>query len=161
GGPPRRLVSGLSGGDISHDGRRISVFQEQDGRMELAVMGRDGSRTEQSNKLPDGCVYSHPRWSPDDQWIAFQRGSCGGGVDQAVSIVPSSGGTSREIARGGFLRGISWLPDGSGIVYASAAGSTILYPPVFNLRAIGRQGGSERQLTFGDVSYVEPDVASS
>jgi Tol biopolymer transport system component len=59
------------------------------------------------------------------------------------------------------LRGISWLPDGSGIVYASAAGSTILYPPVFNLRSIGRRGGSERQLTFGDVSYVEPDVASS
>jgi len=161
GGPPRRLASGLSGGDISHDGRRISVFQEQDGRMELAVMGRDGSRTEQSNKLADGCVYSHPRWSPDDQWIAFQRGSCGGGVDQAISVVPSSGGTSREIARGGFLRGISWLPDGSGIVYASAAGSTILYPPIFNLRAIARQGGSERQLTFGDVSYVEPDVASS
>src|SRR5262249_51185268 len=27
--------------------------------------------------------------------------------------------------------------------------------------AIGMQGGNERQLTFGDVSYVEPDVAGS
>ena len=101
GGPPRRLASGLSGGDISHDGRHFAVFQLQDGKIELAVVRRDGSRTEQFKQLADGCVYSHPRWSPDDRWIAFQRGSCGGGVDQAISIAPSSpGGASREIRSG-------------------------------------------------------------
>ena len=59
------------------------------------------------------------------------------------------------------LRGFSWLPDGSGLVYSSSRGSTILYPPVFNVRVIGRDGRGDRQLTFGDLSYVEPDVHHS
>jgi hypothetical protein len=42
----------LSGGDISHDGRRIAVFQLQDGKIELAVVRRDGSRTEQFKRQP-------------------------------------------------------------------------------------------------------------
>ena len=59
------------------------------------------------------------------------------------------------------LGGLSWLPDGSGVVYSSSAGSTVLYPPMFNLRAVERDGTGDRQLTFGDVSYVEPDVHTS
>ena len=75
------------------------------------------------------------------------------------SLFPADpGGDAREIARGVDLKGLSWLPDGSGVVYSSPAGSTVLYPPLFNLRAVGRDGGGNRQLTFGDVSYVEPDV---
>ena len=65
------------------------------------------------------------------------------------------------MTRSEWLRGFSWLPDGSGLVYSSSRGSTILYPPVFNLRVIGRDGRGDRQLTFGDLSYVEPDVHQS
>jgi Tol biopolymer transport system component len=32
------------------------------------------------------------------------------------------------------------------------------YPPIFNLRAVSRDGTAEHQITFGDVSYVEPDM---
>jgi hypothetical protein len=53
------------------------------------------------------------------------------------------------------------MQDGSGIVYSSPAGSTVLYPPILNLRAVQRDGSGDRQLTFGDVSYVEPDVHAS
>ena len=35
------------------------------------------------------------------------------------------------------------------------------YPPMFTLRAVERDGTGDRQLTFGDVSYAEPDVHSS
>jgi hypothetical protein len=35
------------------------------------------------------------------------------------------------------------------------------YPPVFNLRTVSRAGGSERQLTFGDASYVQPDIVAA
>ena len=49
-----------------------------------------------------------------------------------------------------------------GLVYSSAQGSTLLYPPIFNLRRIGRRDGrGDCQLTFGDLSYVEPDVHAS
>ena len=32
---------------------------------------------------------------------------------------------------------------------------------MFNLRAVDKHGAADRQLTFGDVSYVEPDVQAS
>ena len=59
------------------------------------------------------------------------------------------------------LRGLSWLPSGSGVVYSSSSGSTVLYPPTFNLRSVERDGTGDRQLTFGDQSYAEPDVHMS
>ena len=37
----------------------------------------------------------------------------------------------------------------------------MLYPPLFNLRTVERDGTGDRQVTFGDVSYVEPDVHTS
>ena len=62
---------------------------------------------------------------------------------------------------GTLLEGFAWLPDGSGFVYGSSSGSTLLYPPTFNLRAVRLDGSDVRQLTFGDQSYVEPDVHAS
>jgi Tol biopolymer transport system component len=53
------------------------------------------------------------------------------------------------------------LPDSSGLVYASSAGSTVRYPPIFNLRTLPLNGAAVKQLTFGDISYSEPDVHSS
>jgi Tol biopolymer transport system component len=43
-------------------------------------------------------------------------------------------------------------------VFASSSGSTLVYPPVFNLRAVSRDGRFERQLTVGDVSYVQLEI---
>ena len=37
----------------------------------------------------------------------------------------------------------------------------MLYPPTFNLRSVERDGTGDRQLTFGDQSYEEPDVHMS
>ncbi|HET7746712.1 MAG TPA: hypothetical protein VFM29_05395, partial [Vicinamibacteria bacterium] len=100
-------------------------------------------------------------WSPDDRWIAFQQDNLAG-FDKRVFVVPAGpDGGLQEIARGADLGGLSWLPGGSGVVYSSSSGSTVLYPPVFNLRAVGRDGTGDRQLTFGEVSYVEPDVHTS
>ena len=105
--------------------------------------------------------YDYPRWSPDDRWIAFQRDSPAA-FDERIFVVPTDRNDDpREIARGANLSGLSWLPGGSGVVYSSSAGSTVLYPPLFNLRAVERDGTGDRQLTFGDVSYVEPDVHPS
>ena len=35
------------------------------------------------------------------------------------------------------------------------------YPPTFNLRVVNRDRSSDTQITFGDVSFVEPDVHAS
>ena len=156
GGWPRRIASALGGGDISHDGRRIALFQISDGQPALITVKRDGSDTKRVTLLPTGYWYGSPRWAPDDSAIAFQRG--GRGFDVSLEVVTVADGDKREVARSEWLRGFCWLPDGSGFVYSSSRGSTLLYPPVFNLRTIRRAGGNEGQLTFGDQSYADPDV---
>ncbi len=159
GGPPRRIASTIAGGDISHDGRRIALFQASAEHIELLTIARDGSRGERVVRLPPHYLYRSLRWSPDDRSLAFQRDTLT--LAYCLEIVPAGGGEAREVARSHWLAGFSWLPDGSELVYSSSRGSTLLYPPIFNLRSVGQDGRHDRQLTYGDLSYVEPDVHSS
>ena len=66
-------------------------------------------------------------------------------------------GGRQLIVRNDWLQGYSWRPDGTGLVYSSSRGSTSRYPPTFNLRTIEQDGRDDRQLTFGDHSFVDPD----
>ena len=75
--------------------------------------------------------------------------------------MPTSGGEPITIASGSDLDGFAWLPDSSGVVYSSSEGSTVLYPPAFSLRTVARDGSGDRQLTFAEDSYSEPDVMAS
>jgi Tol biopolymer transport system component len=160
GGSPRRLGSAVSGGDVSHDGRRVAVFQIQKGSIQLSAISRDGSLSERLHELSPDWGYSNPRWSPDDRVVAFQRSNTFD-FDVRLSVAAANDVPVQDVAQGDDLRGASWLPDGSGFVYSSSRGSTVLYPPAFNLRMVGRDGTGDRQLTFGDVSYADPDLHSS
>jgi serine/threonine protein kinase/WD40 repeat protein len=159
GGPPRRVASALTGGDVSHDGRRIAFFQSSGDHIELVTMARDGSQRVCVARVSPESIYRSPRWSPDDRFLAFQRDSLA--FANHLEVVPATGGEPREVARSEWLKGCSWLPDGSGLVYSSSRGSTLLYPPIFNLRTVGEHGRDDRQLTYGDQSFVEPDVHQS
>jgi eukaryotic-like serine/threonine-protein kinase len=160
GGPPRRVASALGGGDISRDGQRVAVFQDGSETIDLVTVSRDGSRRTVIARLPPENFYRTPRWSPDDRSIAFQAGSIEA-FELRLESIGVEDGQRRELARGSNLQGLTWRRDGSGVVYASSQGSTLLYPPVFNLRTVDRDGGSDRQLTFGDISYVEPDMQAA
>src|SRR5499425_16826 len=156
---PRRIATAVCPGDISHDGRRIALLQQAEGRLALIVAARDGSPAERVMLLPIG-TYTFVRWAPDDRSIAFQRLGLSA-FDGHIDVVNLTTAERREITVGAWLQGFAWLPDGSGFVYGSARGSSLLYPPVFNLRAVHCDGSGDRQLTFGDHSYVEPDVHAS
>jgi eukaryotic-like serine/threonine-protein kinase len=155
GGVPRRLVNSVSGGDVSHDGKRIAYFRFSAGHVQLHVSSRESSGDQVIAKFPPDYKYLSPRWSPDDQWIGFQRGKV---FEDDLFTVPSTGGEPRQMTQdGNQLSGFSWLPDGSGIVYTSARGSTVLYHPTFNIW-VSRHNRASRQLTFGEVSYIGPDL---
>jgi eukaryotic-like serine/threonine-protein kinase len=159
GGWPRQIINATIPGDISHDGRRIAVLQPSESQLALIVAARDGSSVERIALLPQG-YYTALRWSPDDRSIALQR-STGVGFNSVIDVCRLETGERREVVSGSLLEGFAWLPDGSGLVYSSSRGSTLLYPPVFNLRVIQLDGSGDRQLTFGDQSYVEPDIHAS
>jgi serine/threonine protein kinase/Tol biopolymer transport system component len=159
GGWPRRIATATGAADISHDGQRIAMLQSSEDQLALVVTSRDGSRGNRVVFLPGGS-YANVRWAPDDGSIAYQR-LAHGAFDGHLEVVSLATGERHEVARGTWLQGFAWLPDGSGFVYSSSRGSTMLYPPVFNLRAVRRDGRDDRQLTFGDHSYIEPDVHAS
>jgi Tol biopolymer transport system component len=160
GGAPRRIAASQSEGDVSHDGRRIVTFRKQDNRTVVAILERDGSKVQRVKQLPALAEFSSPRWSPDDRWIAFV-GAIEIAFNRAVYVMDAGDGEPRAVARAQRIQGLAWLPDSSGLVYASSAGSTMAYPPIFNLRTVSTVGGPDRQLTFGEVSYVEPDIAAA
>jgi len=159
GGLARKITAAMSGGDISHDGQRIAIFQLRDAGLALVTISLDGTVLREIKRFPKLYGYDLPRWSPDDRWIAYVRG-WNYQFDFLIQVIAVQGGEPRDAAHGEILRGFSWLPDSVGLVDSSASGSTILYPPIFNLRITSRSGEGDRQLTFGEVSYVEPDVVA-
>ncbi|HEX5108834.1 MAG TPA: protein kinase [Vicinamibacterales bacterium] len=166
GGPTHPVTTAIGGGDISRDGERIAVFQLRDTggggtdsrRVELAIVSRDGARMD-SVSIPDGGQLGAIRWSPDGKWLAFQRSS--DAFAERLFVFELATSRSKEVASAANIQGFAWLPDGSGLVYASSEGSTVLYPPIYALRAVDRDGTNRRPLRFGDASYTQPDVSPS
>jgi serine/threonine protein kinase len=159
GGWPRQIINATVAGDLSHDGQRIALLQPAESQLALVVTSRDGSRTKRIALLPHG-HYTLVRWSPDDRSIALHRASPAG-FNSNIDVCRVDTGERYEVVSGSLFEGFAWLPDGSGLVYSSSQGSTLLYPPMFNLRRVSLDGRDDRQLTFGDQSYVEPDIHAS
>jgi tricorn protease len=62
------------------------------------------------------------KWSPDGKWIAFLSNSPDARSYTNVSVVPSGGGTPRQISflSNSFAGSLEWAPDGSYIIYGSS-----------------------------------------
>jgi len=72
--------------------------------------------------IPNG---KHPRWSSDDQWIAYALYS-GSGSD--IYVASRDGGSSRQITNDGADDEYSfWAPDGSAIGFSSDRGGNQNY----------------------------------
>ncbi len=157
GGAPRRIAGSLTGADVSHDGKRLAFFRLENGRSELVIANRDGSGVEPVATLEAGFIYQTPRWSPDDRRIAYERQYLAQNGGIFVIDLDDRKPTS-VFSHSTRLAGLTWLPDGSGFVFSSARGSTIPYLPKFQLWAFVIGATESRQLTFGDASYLHPDV---
>ena len=160
GGTARRLASALSGADVSHDGRQLATVQRLDGRLTLVTLDGDGGSTKPVTQLPENAnsnphSYS-PRWSPDDQLISYSADL--GSLQAGLFVIDTAAGEPKELARAVDIQGHTWLPDGSGLIYASATGATMRYPATSTLQTVLLNGAIGRQWTLGDVSYKDPDL---
>lgn len=157
GGMPRPLARSVSGADISHDGKRLAFFRlsEKD-TVQLITVERLTSSVSMVAELSSSEAYEYPRWSPNDHWIAFQQSTLY--VDD-ISYVSATGGDVHSLTHEGVVMGgLSWQPDGSGIIYSSGRESTAIYLPTMHLWAASLNGSPARQMTYGETSLHNPDV---
>jgi len=99
------------GPQISPDGKKLVYMSDHSGTMEIWVCDRDGSNPVQLTALGDTGT---PRWSPDSQWIAFDRRG-------AIYIVSVAGGAPRLIASDNTENACpSWSTDGKWVYFASS-----------------------------------------
>jgi serine/threonine protein kinase/dipeptidyl aminopeptidase/acylaminoacyl peptidase len=157
GGSPRRIIGSVGGGDVSKSGR-LACFRLVDGSIQLVSASLDGSDIQVVTRAVAG-YYSHPRWSPDDRWIAFQQGD---GVRNDVFVVAAAGGEPRKLTNDlNVISGLAWTPDGSGIIYGSSRGASLPYLPALSLWEAPLGGTAPRQVTSADVWYEQPDAHTS
>jgi Tol biopolymer transport system component len=147
----------MSGADVSHDGKRLTFFRLGEKQMELVATDRNGSNPRVVMQTALSFSYRKPRWSPDDNRIAYLHSRENWADD--VYVVASAGGSAKQITNDNTLMsGLAWLADGSHLLYSSARGSTVLYLPTMHLWMVPAGGGEPRQVTFGEAGDENPDV---
>jgi Tol biopolymer transport system component len=157
GSPAQRVMASIGGGDISRSGR-LTCFRLDQGRIELVTAALDGSDIRVVAGLK-AQHYQYPRWSPDEQTIAYQAGD---GFRWDLYIAPASGGTepAQLTTDAKVVKGLAWLPDNSGLVFSSARASSFSYLPPLTMWQVSRDG-TLRQMTPPEASYEQPDVDQS
>lgn len=97
---------------FSPDGTMLAYASLQKSKLDLFVRSfAPGSQTRQVTD--DGQQNVQPDWSPDGQYLAYHSIARGG-----IWVVPSAGGTTRQIAE--FGAAPRWSPDGRSVVYQSS-----------------------------------------
>ena len=160
GGLPREICASLSTADVSHDGKRLVFFRlnQEQKLVELVTSDINGSNPAVVASFPAQMDFVNPRWSPDDKTIAYMHSISFWSFD--VYIVAAAGGAPRRVSHSDVLMaGLAWLRDGSGLIYASGEGSTIVYLPTMHLRVLPLDGSPDRRITYGDVNYEMPDIS--
>lgn len=158
GGAPRRVIDSIGGGDLSADGR-IASFRLAGGRIELVTAAPESADVRVLTRFDEPVYYKYPRWSPDEQSIAYQRGD---GVRWDIFVVSAQGGSPRQLTHdNGQIHGLAWLPDSSGIIYSSGRSTTMAYLPVLGLWQVALEDGTTRLAAIADQSYLHPDVHES
>ena len=147
GGGLVRLTSGFDGPpSYSPDGSQVVFMRTEpgiqpDGAGALFVVDADGGRPVRIT--PWGASFLDNDWSPDGEWIVFQRP-----YGQLFLVHPDGSGLHRvplELPRGAGGRTASWSPDGEWIVFSmqDAGGATIwaVRPDGSDLRPVTTSGG--------------------
>jgi Tol biopolymer transport system component/tRNA A-37 threonylcarbamoyl transferase component Bud32 len=156
GGSFQRVIASIGGGDVNSTGR-LACFRLENEQIQLVTSTLEGGDVQQVATL-ETRHYGYPRWSPDNKWIAFQAGD---GFRWNLYVVSARDGSTPVALTDDnrFISGLTWLPDSSGLVFASSRSATMPYSPSLALWEVPLDGGQPpRQLTPAEASYEQPDV---
>src|SRR5438132_1670596 len=131
---------------LSPDGKSVAFTADIGSRRQVWVRLLAGGMPLQITH--DDNDHQSPRWSPDSASLFY--------------YTPVTGGPPKAVTQDSNpLGGFAWLPDSSGVVYSTSRGETMLYLPTMNLWSVSLAGKDLRQLTFGETSYISPDLDGS
>jgi WD40 repeat protein len=140
---------------FSPDGRSIVCLLNADGTHQLAVVDAEGGEDNVRVILaPEkGTQFYHPQYSPDGKRILF-------GVFEEqtrhIAVVDADGNNFRYLVKSrNDERDARWLPDGSGIVFASDRTG------IFNIYSTELGSGRYQQLTNVMGGAFSPDVSAA
>ncbi len=142
GGTPRKLVADASGPiSFSPAGDRISFVRRQ---TELLTADRNGGDIRSVMRLTEGKVFVVTSWAPDKTKIAAAVYDPSDSREHLIEIGMNDGSEkpfpSPEWKR---IRGLAWLPDGSGVVVSGRDPETDLA----QLWTVSYPGGEARRIT--------------
>jgi Tol biopolymer transport system component len=163
GGPERKLadadIAPYTGGGISWspDGKYLAVADSggkanpESANRIFYISAESGERTDSKIETP-GPFVERPAFSPDGKDLAFISGP--GFLSNDVYVAPVSGGKPRAITSlHSAIDGVSWMPDGQELVFASDhLGTTTLW-------RINRSGNAPEALSIAADNAGNPSVA--
>ncbi len=115
----RRLTKKLRSGSpvYSPDGKKIACVLNSDGTNELAVLDAEGSKPRILFNGAKGTQIYSPAYSPDGSRILFGIFT---GDSRDIAMIPMDGGEVHYLVQSACdERDVSWIPDGSGVVFSS------------------------------------------
>jgi eukaryotic-like serine/threonine-protein kinase len=161
---PRELIVDVdSPVTFSPDGKQIAFVRQSSTAETSSLLGAkaDGSAEHSIAVLREPLSFSTegPAWSPDGQRIAIGKSISAGFQQYAIETVAVDTGAETRLgtADWGYVRRISWMPDGSAVVF----GSPISKPSLnAQLWMVGYPGGEARRITNDLNFYTGASVTS-
>jgi len=157
GTPSQVLVDIDSPLSFSPDGKKF-VFVRQTPQAKTSALltaNADGSAEKPLMTIHDPSIFSFqgPAWSPDGKNIAIAQTPNGDFAKYTVETVAADTGASTPLGSDAwaFPRQMAWLPDGSAVIFSSAANRVAANPQIWSLSF---PGGEKRRIT-NDLNFYQ------